>query len=85
MDELCVEKHKAVDQRLDKLDKISDKHADEIDEIKEDIKNIVSDSSTLKSELKNVCKQIGDLISTLKWVTGIIITVAGIMIGVFSR
>lgn len=58
--ELCIEKHKSVNKRLENLET-------DVDELK------MSDAINT-NEIKNLCNQIRDLVNVLKWFIGITIT-----------
>jgi hypothetical protein len=68
--DLCKEKHKRVDERLDIQDKRLNSHSEEIDRLsKSDARNT--------NEITNLCKQIGDLVTTLRWLIGLLVTTLG--------
>lgn len=55
---------------------ILDKHEVDITELK-------TDSREYKTEIKNLCERMENLIGTIKWVLGIFVTVAIFIIGTF--
>lgn len=72
--ELCVEKHKTIDEKLDEHEARLNNHSARLDALE-------VDNSSLKTEMKNVCKDIQNLISTIKWGLGIFTTVALFVLG----
>jgi hypothetical protein len=69
-EKLCEEKHKRVDERLDTHEKRLNNHSEEIDRLS------MSDARNT-NELTNLCKQIGDLVTTLRWLIGLLVTTLG--------
>jgi chromosome segregation ATPase len=67
---LCEEKHKRVDERLDTHEKRLNSHSEEIDKLS------VSDARNT-NEITNLCKQIGDLVATLRWLIALLVTTLG--------
>ena len=67
---LCDERHKRVDERLDIHDKRLNDHSKDIDKLN------VSDARNT-NEITNLCKQIGDLVTTLRWLIGLLVTTLG--------
>lgn len=69
------------------------------EELKEDIKNnrqdirdifgrltsVENEAATFKNEVKNLCKQIENLVNTLRWSVGIILTVGGLLVAIFKH
>lgn len=66
MDELCKEKHKAIDEKYAVHERRLNKHSEEIDELS-------TDSREYKVQIQNLCKQIGGLTKTLQWFIGMLI------------
>lgn len=64
MNGLCDEKHKRVDERLDTHERRLNAHSDQLDGL------LVSDAKNTTS-LDNLCKQIADLVQTVKWLIGL--------------
>lgn len=75
--ELCEKEHKSVDERFDRHEKWLGEHEEKIDELqKSDVKNT--------TEIQNLCKQIADLVNTLRWLIGILVVpFIGGLIGFF--
>ena len=46
-------------------------HKDMLDKHEEDISELKADGREYKTEIKNLCKQVSDLITTMKWFIGI--------------
>jgi chromosome segregation ATPase len=67
---LCEEKHKRVDERLDTHEKRLNSHSEELDRLS------MSDARNT-NEISNLCKQIGDLVTTLRWLIGLLVTTLG--------
>jgi len=67
---ICQERHKRIDERLDVHDKRLNDHSEEIDRLN------VSDARNT-NEITNLCKQISDLITTLRWLIGLLVTTLG--------
>ena len=76
--ELCELKHKAIEEKLETQSRRLNKHSQEIENVREDIGTINTESASLKTEMKNVCKQLGELTSTLKWSMGILISLVSV-------
>jgi chromosome segregation ATPase len=75
---LCEERHKRVDERLDTHEKRLNSHSEELDKLS------VSDARNT-NEITNLCKQIGDLVATLRWLIGLLVTtLAGFFIYVIQ-
>ncbi|MCT4508261.1 MAG: hemolysin XhlA family protein [Tepidibacter sp.] len=62
--ELCLEKHKQITETLELHTKTLDKHSKDIDSLRED-------SREYKVQIKNLCKQIESLTTTIKWAMGL--------------
>jgi hypothetical protein len=56
---------------------------DEIKECKSDIEYLKLDNVELKTEMKNLCSKVGDLINTIKWGLGIFSTIAITLLGFY--
>lgn len=59
-DEVCLERHKRVDERLDKNDECLNNHGSRLDKIEQD-------GRELKTELKNLCKSLKSMTDIMKW------------------
>jgi hypothetical protein len=71
---ICELNHKRVDERLDTHERRLNSHSEEIDKLS------VSDARNT-NEITNLCKQIGDLVTTLRWLIGLLVsTLAGFFI-----
>ena len=66
-DEVCNEKHKRVDEKLELHDKSLNSHADRLDKLEQG-------QSEFKIEIKNLCESLKTLTNTLKWFMGIWVT-----------
>jgi archaellum component FlaC len=65
--DLCNEKHKRVDERLETHEKRLNNHSDELDRL--------STSDTRNStQIDNLCNKIDGLITTNKWFIGLIVS-----------
>jgi hypothetical protein len=67
MENVCIEKHKRIDERMDVQDKRLDNHSNRLDKLEQ------FESST-RIEIRNLIEQIKNLVNTLRWFTGITIT-----------
>jgi len=65
--ELCIEKHKQIDERFNVSERRISKHSEKIDELSED-------SREYKVQIQNLCKLLEDLTQTIKWFMGLIAT-----------
>jgi peptidoglycan hydrolase CwlO-like protein len=72
--DLCEEKHTHIEKLLDEHETRLNNHSNRIDALE-------GDNRELKTEMKNVCKDIQNLISTIKWGLGIFVTVALFVLG----
>jgi len=66
MDRLCEEKHKTIDKILETHDKRLNNHGDRIDKLEQG-------QSEFRIEIKNLCKDIQNLTSVLKWFIGLLV------------
>lgn len=66
MERLCEEKHKAIDKSLEVHDRRLDNHGGRIDELEQGQREF-------RTEIKNLCKDIQNLTSVLKWFIGLLI------------
>lgn len=67
MENVCIEKHKRIDERMEIQDKRLDNHSNRLDKLEQ------FESST-RIEIRNLIEQIKNLVNTLRWFTGITIT-----------
>lgn len=75
--ELCTEKHKRVDERLNHHEKWIGEHEGKIDKLEK------SDAVNTEA-ITNLCTKISDLVTTLKWLIGFVVApLAGGLIGLF--
>lgn len=65
-DELCLEKHERLKERLDIHERRINNHSERLDKLEQD-------NVELKTEIKNLCKQIGALTAILKWFIGLLV------------
>ena len=64
-DEVCLERHKRVDECLDKHDNRLNSHGTRLDCLEQD-------GRELKTEIKNLCKSLKSMTDIMKWfLTGI--------------
>ncbi|MBZ9633088.1 hemolysin XhlA family protein [Clostridium sp. FP1] len=66
-DDVCVERHKRIDERLGNHDIRLNNYSDRIDKLEQS-------QSEFKVEIKNLCENIKNLTSTMKWFMGIWVT-----------
>lgn len=64
--ELCTEKHKRIDEKLDTLNKRVNNHSERLDRIEQA-------QSEFRIEIKNLCENLKSLTSVLKWFIGLLI------------
>ena len=73
-DELCLEKHKRLDEKLEVHDTRLNNHGDRIDKLEQD-------NASFKTELKNLCNNLKSLTSVIKWFIGTwVVTLLGFFI-----
>lgn len=67
LQELCLEKHKHIDEKFDNLGQTVQGHEERISKI---------ENSQIRTEtiVQNLCSQIQSLISVLKWSIGVLVT-----------
>lgn len=70
---LCEEKHSRIDEKFTVNEKRLNNHSERID-------NLEQFRYSTEVEMKNLIKQIGDLVSVIKWSMGLLITT---MVGFF--
>lgn len=66
MEKLCEEKHKGISEKLGVAERRLNNHSDRIDKLEQG-------QSEFKVEIKNLCKDIQSLTSTLKWFIGLLV------------
>lgn len=64
--EICTERHKRIDERLDTLNKRVNSHSERLDRIEQA-------QSEFRIEIKNLCENLKSLTSVLKWFIGLLI------------
>ena len=67
---VCEERHKNIKDKLEVHDKRLNSHSERLDRLD------VSDAKNA-TEISNLCKQIGDLVTTLRWLIGLLVTTLG--------
>ena len=78
-DEVCKEKHKNIDERLDTHDRRLNKHGEILD-------SLMADNASFKAELKNLCDNLKSFTSVMKWFIGIwVTTLLGFFIYVIEK
>ena len=65
--EVCNVKHKRIDERLEAQDRRINNHSERLDRLEQY-------QSKSEEQIKNLCKQIESLVSTIKWSMGLLIT-----------
>lgn len=65
-DEICLEKHKRVDERLDIHETRLNNHSERIDKLEQR-------GSAVDYQIKNLCEKIDGLITTMKWFIGLLV------------
>jgi len=63
---LCVERHKRIDQNFEKIEKTlitQDKRLDELEQYK----------SRTEAQLEALCEQISNLVTTMRWFMGLLL------------
>lgn len=63
---VCLEKHRSIDKQLKVHDDRLNAHAKRLDLLSED-------SREYKIQIQHLCKDIGNLVTTLRWFMGLII------------
>lgn len=71
---LCEERHKNIDEDLKDHEIRLNKHAGRLDMLEQNDREH-------HTEIKNLCEQIRNLVSTLKWGFGITVTIALFVLG----
>lgn len=66
MTELCDERHKRVDERLDGHDKLFETQGKQLEDL-------TITSTRNSTQIENLCGKIGDLVQTTKWFIGIMV------------
>lgn len=75
--DVCAEKHKRTDEKIDHHEKWLNEHEVKIDKL------AISDATNTTS-INNLCTKISDLVTTLKWLIGFVVApLAGGLIGLF--
>ena len=64
--EICTERHKRIDERLDTIDKRVNSHSERLDRIEQA-------QSEFRIEIKNLCENLKSLTAVLKWFIGLLI------------
>lgn len=72
--DLCKERCKTVNEKLADHEQRLNGHSARLDKLEQsDVEN--------RTEIKNLCKQISNLVSTIKWGLGIFVTVSIFILG----
>lgn len=71
--ELYLEKHKRIDEKLEVHDNRLNNHSERIDKLEQN-------QSSINAKIENLCEQIKLLVDTMKWFIGILV---GSFIGFF--
>lgn len=72
--ELCVERHKVIDNKMDLHDKRLNDHG-------ERLKKLEQRSAAVDEIVENLCEQLKNLVNTLKWGFGILVTITLFVLG----
>lgn len=64
--EVCLERHKRLDERLDTQDRRLNDHSKRIDGLEQY-------QSKTETRIENLCEQIQNLVTTLRWAAGILL------------
>jgi guanylate kinase len=72
-DELCLEKHRRIDENLEVHTTRLNNHADRIDKLEQY-------QSATNTKIENLCEQIKSLVGTMKWFIGLLV---GSFVGFF--
>ena len=72
---LCVERHENIKEILTEHETKLNNHVVRLD-------GLEGDNRELKTKMQNVCDKISDLISTIKWGLGILVTITLFITGV---
>lgn len=64
--ELCAEKHKRADERLDTHDRRLNNHGERIDKLEQY-------QSRTETMIKNLCERIDGLVTTMRWFMGLLV------------
>lgn len=72
-EELCLERHKRLEEKLETHDTRLNVHSDRLDKLEQY-------QSRTEAKLENLCEQIGSLVSTMKWFIGLLV---GAFVGFF--
>ncbi len=66
MEDICKEKHKRIDERLDVHDTRLNNHSERIDKLEQY-------QSRTETQIANLCEQIKSLVTTIRWFMGLIV------------
>lgn len=66
MEDICKEKHKRIDERLDVHDTRINNHSERIDKLEQY-------QSKTETQIANLCEQIKNLVTTMRWFMGLIV------------
>ena len=72
-EKLCIEKHENIEDKFVNYQKRLDKHSDEIDDIKSSIGLINADNREFKAKITDLCKQLTELTTTIRWFIGLMV------------
>lgn len=72
-EKLCTEKHENIEDKFENHQKRLDKHSDEIDDIKSSIGLINADNREFKTKITDLCKQLTELTTTIRWFIGLMV------------
>lgn len=65
-EELCLEKHERIKEKFSTHENRLNNHSTRLDKLEQD-------GAELKTEIKNLCKQLEGLTATIKWFIGLLI------------
>jgi|LSQX01.2.fsa_nt_gb hypothetical protein len=64
--DICLEKHKRIDEKLNIHEKRLDKHSDRLDKLEQY-------QSRTEAIIKNLCEKIDSLVTTMRWFIGLLV------------
>ena len=72
-EKLCIEKHENIEDKFENHQKKLDEHSDEIGDIKSSIGVINADNREFKTKITDLCKQLTELTTTIRWFIGLMV------------
>lgn len=65
-EDLCMEKHKRLEERLNTQDKRLNNHSDRLDKLEQY-------QSRTEAKIESLCEQIKSLVTTMRWFIGLLV------------